>query len=339
MAKARLQEGNAYYHGEHQCQAQYGSGTKKGQACCNKAYHQIGSGELRCGTHSNKSHRTDLPKNPNAAAIKEQLCKHRQKLCETVAAKNQAQQKKGHVRCDKLRRMKAPPHIDGYLKVFPNFLHDNRKDGFGCKSLSPMFLGPIVHRQPGLPPSKNLENFHQGSKVFKCELLPDGTIGPKFYQNQRASFEDETPHRHKQNIPKLFHGTRNKCHGWVWKRSNGKEVVLKYIACRQFYCHFYEHLASQQENYQKLCSLRDKGYNLLILGYDGKDTDATPNNNRVVAEKLEEAYLDPSSPFGHEMVLLTLLTVDDPAKYPWRIHKSEEFCVEDEETTKQAASS
>ena len=92
---------------------------------------------------------------------------------------------------------------------------------------------------------------------------------------------------------------------------------------------FYEHLATQQEEYQKLCSLRDKGNNLLILGYDGKDLNAPPRM-RVMAEKLEAAYLDPSSPFGHEMVLLTLLTVDDPIKYPWRIHKSGEFCVDEE---------
>lgn len=324
--KARICKANVCYYGEHQCKAIYQSGAKRGKQCCNKAYHQTNNGELRCGTHSNKSDRTDLPKNPNAAATKEQLCEDRQKLCEAVAATNQAQKKKGDVRCDKLRRMKPAPHIDGYLKVFPNCLHQNRKDGFGCKSLSPMSLGPVIHNQPGLPPSRNLENFHQGSKVFQSELLPDGTIDPKFYENQRKTFEDEIPHRHKQNIPKEFKGNRNKCHGWVWKRSDGTEVLLRYIACRQFYCHFYEYLAKQQGDYRKLCSLRDKGHNLLILGYDGKDLNAT-HDNRTMAEKLEAAYLDPSNPFGHEMVLLTLLTVDEPEKYPWRIHKSEDFRV------------
>ena len=30
-------------------------------------------------------------------------------------------------------------------------------------------MGPIVHQQPDLPPSQNLENFHQGNKVFSTE--------------------------------------------------------------------------------------------------------------------------------------------------------------------------
>ena len=60
--------------------------------------------------------------------------------------------------------MKPPEHIDGYLKVFPNFKHQNRKDGFGCASLSPKALGPV---SDGSRHAKNIENFHQGAKIFE----------------------------------------------------------------------------------------------------------------------------------------------------------------------------
>jgi hypothetical protein len=57
--------------------------------------------------------------------------------------------------------MKNPEHIEGFLKVFPNYKHQNRQDGFGCMKLSPKYLGPVDHGQPDLPPALNIENFHQ----------------------------------------------------------------------------------------------------------------------------------------------------------------------------------
>jgi hypothetical protein len=79
-------------------------------------------------------------------------------------------ERRGDVIVTKLRMMKSPEYNKGFLKVFPNFKHQGRKDGYGCKKLSPMFLGPVQHGQPGLPPSENIENFHQGSKCFEEEI-------------------------------------------------------------------------------------------------------------------------------------------------------------------------
>ena len=68
--------------------------------------------------------------------------------------------------------MKKPELIDGYLNVFPNYKHQNRKDGYGCAKLSPKSLGPVNHGMPNLPIAKNIENYHQFAKFW------DYSIGP-----------------------------------------------------------------------------------------------------------------------------------------------------------------
>jgi hypothetical protein len=54
------------------------------------------------------------------------------------------------------------------------------------------------------------------------------------------------------------------------------------------------------------------GYNLNIQGYDGY------NVTNILGH-----YYDISRPFGHELVLYTLLTEDDPLQYPWNIFYEE----------------
>lgn len=58
------------------------------------------------------------------------------------------------------------------------------------------------------------------------------------------------------------------------------------------------------------------GYNLQIVGYDGRSMAGTTPL---------QAYLDASAPFGHELVLWTMLTVENKDNYPWRKHKTFEF--------------
>ena len=63
-----------------------------------------------------------------------------------------------------------------------------------------------------------------------------------------------------------------------------------------------------------LCGMHSK-YNK--IGYDGYYIDKT----------LYEHYVDTSKPFGHELVLYTMLVEDDKDKYPWNIFykKNEEI--------------
>lgn len=187
--------------------------------------------------------------------------------------------------------------------VFPNCYHEYRQDGFGCSSLSPMKVGPIIHGQPGLPPSYNLENFHQANKVFPNEFdTKSDEILPIFFQTQLNMYNDPKPHRHKQRgvIP-LFS---------IWVTPEGQQKRMTYFESRQLYCRFYEHGVKNNLQLQQLKDMLKEGKKLCICGYDMV--------TGPLKKSLDDYYHDESRPFGHEMVLYTLLTVSDPAEYPWR---------------------
>jgi hypothetical protein len=229
------------------------------------------------------------------------------------------EEKNGHLIVTKLRMFQTPDRHSGYLKVFPNNKHQNRKDGFGCCSLSPMRLGPIIHNQPGVPNSLNLENFHQGSKCFTEEYdAKEKKPSALYYKNRDTFFKDTEPHRHKykgldkknKNIPLFF----------VFIDANGKEHHLSYVESRQFYCNFYERLAVKTKDFQVLLDKLKDGQNLQICGYDGRD---------IKEQDIEKEYLNPNAPFGHELVLYTLLIFHlrkfDLKELPWRKHANPMF--------------
>lgn len=296
------------YYGQIKCQEKYKS---TGLPCRNNAYYSYNNKYL-CGIHSNKNERVELPKNNKAK--RESFEKGYTLHLETVdqaAKENKVAGKSGQVICSKMLMMKGAPLVKGFLNVFPNYKHQNRKDGFGCMSLSPKSMGPIEHNQVGLPICKNLENFHQGNKVFPSELDSDGKILPSFYELQKKMYEDPIPHRHKQesygnNVPRFS----------VWKSKDHVEKHFTYIESRQFYCNYYERFALKDSNFLKLKEKLKEGINLNICGYDAYEV--SPNDN------IEKLYLDKSRPFGHEMVLYTLLTQNE-SDWPWRKYKTEDF--------------
>jgi hypothetical protein len=191
-----------------------------------------------------------------------------------------------------------------------------------------MLLGPVDHQQPDLPPSKNLENFHQGNKVYPEEVDEEGDPTPEFFEAQMEMYQDSTPHRHRSRAgPKASAhrsrsrpGPKAKAPSYsAWIRSDGSLKKCTYIESRQFYCKFYERLVDETPEASaalaKIRKLIDEGTNVAIVGYD------SPLEGITVS--VEEAYLDPSLPFGHEMVIYTLLTEEPP--YPWDVHATEDF--------------
>lgn len=267
------------YYGEINCESK----TAKGTECTNKAYWKVGKKYL-CGVHSKNKDRKELPKG--------------KKKEPSIDWDNIKELKKGKVICSKMKMMKGFDTRKGYLNVFPNYKHQNRKDGFGCSSLSPMSLGPVKHKQEGLPDALNIENYFQSNKKFPCESMK------KFRKKRLEMYEDPIPHRHKYdrklgNIPEysIF-------------IINGEERQYTYIQSRYFYCHFYERLAKKTDDYKKLRKyLYEKKYGLNIVGYD-----AYP-----ITKDLYSHYKDSSKPFGHELVLYCLLTLEKE-EYPWRIY-------------------
>lgn len=292
------------YYGESSCTA-----TTRSGPCKNKTYY-VCDNQYVCGVHSRNKLRIELPK--RSASDKRQLLNDKitneLTLIEEIQSLNLKNNKRGDLIISRLQMRKEVEHIDGFYRVFPNFRHQNRLDGFGCSALSPMSLGPVDHGQPNLPPSKNLENFHQGSKVYSMELDSNGNPSNLYVENRLKFYLDPIPHRHKYpgNTPVYF----------IWIDRNGKEHKLNYIQSRQFYCNFYERLVVQQPDFIKLRDMLDSGINLQICGYDGY-----PINSK---EEIEREYLNSRYPFGHERMLYALLTLEE-SEYPWRKYKTFDF--------------
>jgi hypothetical protein len=289
----------------------YGEIICQHSECRNKAYY-ICRNKYVCGVHSRNKEREELKKysRKEEKVIKQEKKTREKQEIERARLINANNNKPGLVVCSKLRMMRAPEDIKGFIKIFPNFKHGGREDGLGMPSLSPMSLGPVHHGQPNLPFAYNIENFHQNAKCFQEEVDENGKPSKLFYDNRLKGYQDKIPHRHKyfgveknKNIPLYF----------VWVDKDGKEHHLDYITSRQFYCNFYERLAKLQPDFEKLKMLLNEGYNLQIIGYDGR-----------YVENLEQAYLDKSYPFGHELVLMSMLILKEE-NYPWRKYKTFNF--------------
>jgi hypothetical protein len=293
-----------YFYNEIKCQAK----TAAGNACKNGAYFYTSTLDKHlCGVHSRKYSRVILKKKTLQKNDAIKILEKHAEICEEVARKNREKGRRGEVICTRIEMFGKPEQYEGFIKVFPNYRHGKRKDGLGIPSLSPMTLGPVKHGQPDLPDSKNLENFHQGNKVFMDEVL-DGEITMQFYLDREEMYNDEIPHRHKKK-------RKVKTEFSIWVRKNGEELRNGYIESRQFYCGFYERLAREKDDFKKLVKMLNDGYNLQIVGYEGYH----------VNKSVEKLYLNPRCNFGHEIVLYIMLTESDPCKYPWIIHKTEEF--------------
>lgn len=213
----------------------------------------------------------------------------------------------GQVIVRKMRMMKEVEHIDGFRKIFPNFRHGNRLDGFGCPSLSPMSLGPVIHGEKGLPNAKNIENWHQFAKVYYPQDVDDDQPNSHFFDLLKKAYQSEKAYRHKYD-------SKSKALYSFRIMPDGEHRRYTYVESRYFYCKQYEILSKETKELEILKSWINDGMNLQIVGYDGFDVENL---------SLIEIYKDPKRIFGHELVLYSILTIDDPDQYPWNLYKSE----------------
>lgn len=295
------------YYGEKDCEEMVKS---KNTICTNKAYFKKGD-KLLCGVHCKKyDDIIKLPKNPNSHVIYENKIREMRIEIENTAEINKSNGELGSVMVSKLFMMKNPIYVRGYLSVFPNYKHQNRNDGFGCMRLSPKSLGPVCHGMPGLPDATTIENYHQFSKFWEFELDENGAILEK-YKIDRINAYTSPPMRHKYDKKTLqkYNNNINIPKFSMYYDKDGNEHRYNYLQCRYFYCHYYEILAKKEPDFITLKNMIQNGYNLNIQGYDGYN----------VTEDLWSHYNDVSRPFGHELVLYTLLIEDDSSKYPWNI--------------------
>lgn len=271
------------------------------KGCEYKAYYV---GQL-CGRHCAKEKRKYLPKNKKT---KENMIKD--KLAKALPSNTPM------VTATKMRMMQTPIPRDGFLLVCPNNKHGHNF-GFpgNYSTLSPMRLGPVV--DGGEFMACSIENYHQFAKVFPNEVTDElcdcgrsfthNKPSSLFFENRKKGYNDKVPHRYKydkKNIP--VYSVQNDCH-------------YTYVESRYFYCNQMEILATREEAFKELLKkYTEEGYSLDIHGYDAY----TPNGTD--AETLFKHYCDESRPFGHEMVILTLLVLHkEPDKYPWKRYKRE----------------
>lgn len=301
------------YAGECVC----AGATAKGDACTKTAYYLVGK-KSYCGRHADKDGRKKLPKNPALGKQIHDERVQRQKQIDEAAGTNKTNGVPGDVICSKLGMMKSPDARDGYLLVFPNNKHGTRKDGYGCPELSPMQLGPVIHHQKDLPNALTIENYHQFNKCFPNELDEEGNPMAEFYTKRDAAYLDPIPHRHKFPASELKKMNKGLVNGKntptfsVHLDPDGTEKRYTYVESRFFYARQYELLAKQTDAFKILQQKLQDGYNLQLVGYDGYE----------VTEELYTHYCDGSRPFGHELCLYSLLTMEDPAQYPWNAYRA-----------------
>eukprot|EP01125_Pyxidicula_operculata_P004588 TRINITY_DN1729_c0_g1_i1.p1 TRINITY_DN1729_c0_g1~~TRINITY_DN1729_c0_g1_i1.p1 ORF type:complete len:339 (+),score=36.46 TRINITY_DN1729_c0_g1_i1:52-1068(+) len=293
------------------CQGKLKSGAK----CTKKSYY-IQSGKYVCGRHSDKSKRIKLKQTPEEKKEIENQYTRWLEDAERTKQENLSQGKtRGNVICRQMKMMKSCYPEKGYLMVFPNYRHGKRKDGIGYPDLSPMKLGPVDHGQPGICQSLNIENYHQFNKCFKWEYdSKTDKISKDFYDLRDKAYRDPVPHRHKFDrkfIEQQNAGQTNAVNVPLFSvhlDSSGAERRYSYLQSRWFYCHQYEILASKTDAFKELKGKLNEGYNIQIMGFDARHVD-----------DIQKSYLDTRYPFGHELVLHAMLTIDKESEYPWNI--------------------
>ena len=206
-SKARLP-----FYGESKCH----------RGCGRPAYWSVGPRAF-CGRCSGEARRAGtrrkLTHNPRADTIVADTRAAHRKTVELERLANARLGRAGTVTARRMVGRGAPLLVPGVLNVFPNWRHAKREDGLGLERLSPKFLGPVRHGQPGLPDARTIEAFHQANKVFPWffdasadsasgereeredgEADASGNVRPEFFAMQRRMYADPYPYRHQHEF-------------------------------------------------------------------------------------------------------------------------------------------
>lgn len=321
-----------------------GDTTCEREDCGKRAYYAVGR-SVYCGVHSKKEgrERRPLPKDPDGRA------KRQRKLDEHMASLhlvtlNGGTTRRGRVVCYRMLMLRVVPLQPPWMNIMPNNRAADRTDGVGMPSLSPMRLGPVQHRQPGLPPSRNIENYHQANKVWPCELAREVTTPPppprvtsihdmpepsaEWAIRQREMYEDEEPHRHKFPLDRrkkkkkpdsgaLPSVNQNAPCYSIHFTLDGESRRFTYVQSRYFYCCAYERLAPATEDFKRLLNYLEQGVDLRLCGYDAFDMGISSDADTIYAH-----YCNEAQSFGHERALYALLVLARE-ELPWHRYRRE----------------
>ncbi len=152
------------------------------------------------------------------------------------------------------------------------------------KELSPFFLGPIIESTPidsGTDVSsdlvaKNLENYWQRKKVYRCHVDAHNNPSPLWYAWRNKGFQDDKADRHPMGKEKPLYMYHN---GQCLNTVEGRLAV---------YIPTYKELARKTGSYKRLLMMLKNGTNILIIEPDGPQLHRFPNGLEVNAQLLDE---------------------------------------------------
>eukprot|EP00434_Breviolum_minutum_P015746 symbB.v1.2.013875.t1/scaffold991.1/size149480/10 len=225
--------------------------------------------------------------------------------------KNRDAKLRGQVDCGQVRRGTKDPCAPGFLSVG---VSKNR--GNLGQSLSPFLLFTPKELQAfatdtGLAdgvllPHRPLELVWQAAKVKQSEIGADGLPMDVYFQRRAAIYKKGDAQRRYIDTKEIGGAVLS----WRTQRP------VQYIESRKFYCCAYSKAVVKTQFYQFLESLCSDGLNLLLLGPDGHpclERDRCMEEMEI-KQALSDAYKDPSKQFGHERVLLAMLSKE----FPWK---------------------
>lgn len=190
--------------------------------------------------------------------------------------------------------------------------------------VSPIVLGPIWIDDPFVKKCERFENFWQWLKVFKNDI-PKGEQSTlsEFHKNESKWFEFSEVKEYLPDPSKNYFDKRrkwfedrridlnrlkkNKIHrnDFLYFWYNG-EKINDYVEGRKvFYCHLYAQYVQDTSAYKSIKSRLERGENLCLTGWDASEWSEEEDPK---CELLYERLMNKDSKFGHESVLVCLLT-------------------------------
>ncbi len=204
--------------------------------------------------------------------------------------------------------------------VFVAFSCSPANQGFHCSVLAPQHLGPVPHRQPGLPDAPRLETYWRFGQCWPGELDDEGVPRATFFERRRSAYDDwrTTPyHKFGAKRTQRERALVGQVNPWaarlfVHQALDGQERFYSHVEARYFFCCAYERLVWQQEAFHELLARRASGIDLVLFGVANAFHESLP---------LHECYASTTQEFDYGHALLAMLTVAHPAQYPWHQYR------------------
>lgn len=169
------------------------------------------------------------------------------------------------------------------------------------KTLSPFTLKPEIFTEINFDGSVTerdvtcIENLWQFSKIEEKLSNEKEGLPPKdeWFARRNNGWNDPEPHRHVLVKADRTHPSLGR-HYW-----NGKYISYE-EARKEIYIPFYWKSAIQTPAFKQLVDMRERGVNFQIIGPDGRNIELG----------LKGELADIMKPFGHELVLVAMLTMN-----------------------------